>query len=218
MPTKLVIPPSDKLVAYVDEVGRGPLIHDVVVGCVIMPHEYDEDDAYVGRIKDSKKCSQKTLLELDEYIKDVAIAWGIGRASAEEIDEFNILNATFMAMHRALDMVYEQVQFDEIYVDGNRFKTYITPCGAEFVRHRCVVEGDATYLGIAAASIIAKVCRDKLIDDLVAQHPEYEERYKLSSNKGYGTKEHLDGLVKFGVTPYHRKSFRPVGSAFRGNE
>ena len=111
-----------------------------------------------------------------------------------------------------------QVQFDEIYVDGNRFKTYITPCGAEFVRHRCVVEGDATYLGIAAASIIAKVCRDKLIDDLVAQHPEYEERYKLSSNKGYGTKEHLDGLVKFGVTPYHRKSFRPVGSAFRGNE
>jgi ribonuclease HII len=203
------------LVAYVDEVGRGPLIHDVVVGCVIMPCEYDTDDMYVGRIKDSKKCSHKTLIELDQYIKDVAIAWGIGRASPQEIDEFNILNATYMAMHRALDAVYEQVEFDKIYVDGNKFKAYMTPGDADFVRHKCVINGDATYLGIAAASIIAKVYRDKLIDELVTEHPEYDERYKLSSNKGYGTKDHIDGLMKFGATPYHRRSFRPVANAFR---
>jgi ribonuclease HII len=216
--TKLVVPPSDRLVAYVDEVGRGPLIHDVVVGCVIMPHEYDEDDEFVGKIKDSKKCSVKLLTELDEYIKDVAIAWGIGRASAQEIDDINILNATFMAMHRALDVVYEQVEFDEIYVDGNRFKPYITPCGADFVRHKCIVGGDAQYLGIAAASIIAKVCRDNLIDDLVVEHPEYEERYGLKSNKGYGTKEHLEGLTKYGPTTYHRRSFRPVAAAFSARD
>ncbi len=214
MATKLVLPPSDRLVAYVDEVGRGPLIHDVVVGCVIMPHEYNRDDVCVGKIKDSKKCSHKTLLELNEYIKDVAVAWGIGRASAQEIDEVNILNATFIAMHRALDAVYEQVEFDEIYVDGNKFQTYITPCGTNFVRHKCVVDGDAQYLGIAAASIIAKVYRDNLIDELVVKHPEYDTRYKWSSNKGYGTRDHLEGLNKYGITEYHRKSFKPVANAF----
>lgn len=211
----LVFPPSDKVVAYVDEVGRGPLIHDVVVGCVIMPHKYDENDKLVGKIKDSKKCSQKLLTQLNAYIKETAIAWGIGRASAKEIDEFNILNATFIAMHRALDSVYEKVEFDEIYVDGNKFKTYMTPNSAEFIPHKCIIDGDASYLGIAAASIIAKVYRDKLIDDLVAQHPEYDERYKLTSNKGYGTKHHLEGLKKFGATPYHRVSFRPVANAFK---
>jgi ribonuclease HII len=210
----LTPPPKDKLIAYVDEVGRGPLIHDVVVGCVIMPCEFDEHDTLVGKIKDSKKCSHKSLLLLDDYIKNTAIAWGIGKASAQEIDENNILNATYMAMHRALDIVYEQVEFDEIYVDGNRFKPYMTPCGADFVTHKCIVEGDAQYLGIAAASIIAKVHRDKLIDDLVKNNPEYDEHYKLTSNKGYGTPEHLEGLAKYGATPFHRKSFRPVANAF----
>jgi ribonuclease HII len=180
-----------------------------------MPCEFDEHDALVGKIKDSKKCNKKTLLLLDEYIKNTAIAWGIGMATAQEIDEHNILNATYIAMHRALDIVYEQVAFDEIYVDGNRFKPYMTPCGADFVTHKCIIEGDAQYLGIASASIIAKVHRDNLIDDLVKSNPEYDEKYKLSSNKGYGTREHLEGLEKYGPTPFHRKSFRPVANAFR---
>lgn len=203
----LTLPPNDKIVAYIDEVGRGPLIHDVVVGCVVMPFEYQDDDHLVRKIKDSKKCSHKLLLELNDFIKDTAIAWSIGSASAKEIDEINILNATYLAMHRALDNLYSQIEFEEIYVDGNKFQPYMTPNNAEFIPHKCIINGDADYLGIAAASIIAKVHRDHLIEDLVKTYPDYEMKYKLLSNKGYGTKDHLEGLKLYGATPFHRKSF-----------
>lgn len=180
-----------------------------------MPPEYDADDKYVGLIKDSKKCTSKRLVELSEYIKNKAIAWGVGSASVDEIDEHNILNATMIAMHRALDEVYKQVAFDEIVVDGNRFKTYMTPeeYGAEFVPHHCIVDGDSTELGIASASILAKVHRDTCVEALANSCDDFKTLYKWDSNKGYGTKEHIDALMKYGPTCYHRMSFKPVAEA-----
>lgn len=217
MTTKLQLPPKDCITVYCDEVGRGSLIYDVVAASVVMPYEYEEDDKYVSLIKDSKKCTHKRLIELSEYIKNTAIAWGIGSANVEEIDKHNILNATMMAMHRALDQVYEQVAFENIVVDGNRFKTYITPddCGADFIPHRCIVNGDATELGIAAASIIAKVHRDSCVEEISKEMPEYHDVYKWDKNKGYGTKDHIDALMKYGPTKYHRMSFKPVAESAR---
>jgi ribonuclease HII len=215
----LTLPPIDCITVYCDEVGRGSLIYDVVAAAVIMPCEYDEDDDKVGMIKDSKKCTHKKLLELSEYIKGKAIAWGVGVASVEEIDEHNILNATMMAMHRALDDVYKQVAFDNIVVDGNRFKVYMTPedCDgdANFVPHKCIVGGDASELGIAAASILAKVHRDTCVEALAEECEDYKTLYKWNTNKGYGTKDHIEALMKHGPTRYHRMSFKPVGESAR---
>lgn len=208
MSHQLIFPPNDMLVAYCDEVGRGSLISDVVVGCVILPNEFEDDDTMVGKIKDSKKCTPKLLVELDEYIKNVAVAWGIGKASVDEIDKMNILNATMLAMHRALDQVYLQVPFDKIMVDGDKFKPYLTPEDAQFVPHQCIVNGDSQYLGIAAASIIAKVHRDQFIQELALKYADFESRYGWSSNKGYGTRKHIDGLLRYGPTEFHRKSFK----------
>ena len=212
--TKLTLPSKDTITVLIDEVGRGTLTGDVVAAAVIMPSEYDENDNMVGLIKDSKKCSHKLLNELSAYIKDTAIAWGIGSASVEEIDKHNILNATMMAMHRALDAVYDQVAFDNIIVDGNKFKTYMSPEG-NFVPHQCIIGGDATQLGIAAASILAKVDRDTTVELIATEKPEYTELYKWHSNKGYGTKDHMEALAKYGPTKYHRLSFRPVAEAAR---
>ena len=147
--TKLTLPSKDTITVLIDEVGRGTLTGDVVAAAVIMPSEYDENDNMVGLIKDSKKCSHKLLNELSAYIKDTAIAWGIGSASVEEIDKHNILNATMMAMHRALDAVYDQVAFDNIIVDGNKFKTYMSPEG-NFVPHQCIIGGDAIHISYSA--------------------------------------------------------------------
>lgn len=210
---KLNLPRTDKLTAYVDEVGRGSLIYDVVAAAVIMPTEYDADDKMVFLIKDSKKCTHKRLLQLAEYIKSVSIAWAIGSATVEEIDKNNILNASMLAMHRALDKVYADVQFQHICVDGNRFKTYLTPDSAEFVTHDCIVNGDASELGIAAASILAKVYRDECVEKIAEQFPEYNERFHWASNKGYGTRDHMEALQLYGPTRFHRFSFRPVAEA-----
>jgi ribonuclease HII len=206
----LELPPQDCITVYCDEVGRGSLIYHVVAAAVVVNCEYDEDDKYVGLIKDSKKCTHKRLLELSDYIKDTAIAWGIGSANVNEIDEHNILNATMMAMHRALDSVYQQIEFENIVVDGNRFKTYMSPSG-DFVPHRCIVGGDGSHLGIAAASIIAKVYRDSCVEEIAKEFPQY----KWDKNKGYGTKDHIDALMKYGPTKYHRLSFKPVAESAR---
>lgn len=211
--TTLNLPDNRKITVYTDEVGRGSLIYDVVAAAVIMPCEYAEDDRMVGLIKDSKKCTHKRLLELSTYIKDTSIAWGVGTASVEEIDEHNILNASMIAMHRALDAVYEQVKFEHICVDGNRFRTYMTPNTADFVTHQCIVSGDATELGIAAASIVAKVHRDTCVEKIASDFPDLDARYSWHSNKGYGTKAHMDALSKHGPTIYHRLSFKPVAEA-----
>lgn len=206
----LEVPPQDCITVYCDEVGRGSLIYNVVSCAIVMPFEYAEDDKYVGLIKDSKKCTHKRLLELSEYIKDTAIAWGIGSANVNEIDEHNILNATMIAMHRALDSVQEQVEFEKIVVDGNRFKTYMSPSG-DFVPHKCIINGDASQLGVAAASIIAKVYRDNCVEEIAKEFPQY----KWDKNKGYGTKDHIDALMQYGPTKYHRLSFKPVTESAR---
>lgn len=213
----LTLPPSDCITVYCDEVGRGSLIFDVVAAAVIMPCEYDDNDKQVRMIKDSKKCTHKRLQELSEYIKVKAVAWGVGVATVQEIDEHNILNATMIAMHRALDDVYKQVAFDSIVVDGNRFKVYMTPddCGANFIPHRCIVGGDASELGIAAASILAKVHRDTCVEALAQERDEYKNLYKWDANKGYGTKDHIEALMKYGPTQYHRMSFKPVAESAR---
>lgn len=213
--SKLSLPPNDIITVYCDEVGRGSLIHDVVAAAVIMPSEYDADDTMVGKIKDSKKCTHKRLLELSGYIKDTAIAWGVGTASSKEIDQHNILNATMMAMHKALDAVYSQVAFEHIVVDGNRFKIYMTPDEGEFIPHKCIIAGDATELGVAAASILAKVDRDGTIDELAKTNEDFVKLYKWDSNKGYGTQDHITALMQYGPTKHHRFSFKPVEESAR---
>lgn len=195
----------------VDEVGRGSLIYDVVAGAVIMPSEYEETDVLIHRVRDSKKCSKRELALLSNYIKDVAIAWGIGSASKDEIDKLNIANATMLAMHRALDVVYKQVAFDKIYIDGNIFKPYLTPCvtetdEAEYIPHHCIVNGDKSNLSIAAASIIAKVERDNDIISLCDNNP-FFCNYGWKTNFGYGTKKHFDAIQQHGLTEYHRRTF-----------
>lgn len=213
----LNLPRQDRITVHVDEVGRGSLIYDVVAAAVIMPCDYDADDKMVFLIKDSKKCTHKRLLQLSEYIKEVAIAWGIGSATVDEIDHHNILNASMLAMHRALDKVYDSVQFEHICVDGNKFKSYLTPNTAEFITHECIVNGDASELGIAAASILAKVYRDECVDKISCEFPEYNERYGWANNKGYGTKQHMNALREYGPTPFHRMSFRPVAESANKN-
>lgn len=204
-------PTGECIEVGVDEVGRGSLIHDVVAGAVIMPCEYDEDDCFIHRVRDSKKCSKKELKELAEYIKNVALAWGIGCASKDEIEQHNISKATMLAMHRALDEVYKQVAFDKILVDGNMFKPYLSLCindddSTEYIQHECIVEGDKTCISIAAASIIAKVERDETIIKLYNSNPIYTN-YGWNTNFGYGTKKHFDAIAKYGITTHHRKTF-----------
>lgn len=217
----LELPPSDKIVVYIDEAGRGPLCFDVTTAAVIMPSTIlPEQREMMEQIKDSKKISPKKREKLAEFIKQNAIAWAIGTATAEEIDKYNILNANFKAMHRALDAVYNQVKFNYIQVDGDRFEPWLCPGigengEADWMQFDCVVDGDATMLGIAAASIIAKVHRDKALCDLCDQYPELDERYGLRKNKGYGTKQHMEGLRKYGPSQFHRKSFAPVAKSIK---
>jgi ribonuclease HII len=214
----LQLPSKSRIEVGVDEAGRGPLAFDVVSAAVIMPSEYDESDELVKTIKDSKKVSAKKREKLAEYIKQHALAYGIGIATVQEIDQHNILNATYMAMHRALDQVYEKMPFTHIYVDGDRFKAYMPPAHSRvegWIDNTCVVDGDNTYLNIAAASILAKTTRDSSVDVIVAQNPEWKERYGFHTNKGYGTAKHMQGIKTHGITQYHRKTFAPVANIIR---
>ena len=208
---------AQRIEVGVDEAGRGPLAFDVVSAAVIMPHDIAPDDKMANMIKDSKKLSPKRRAQLSDYIKEKAVAYGIGIATVEEIDEHNILNATYMAMHRALDQVWARGphgQFEHILVDGDRFKPYATigTRSDTWVMHQTIVDGDNTRLDIAAASILAKHAHDTMIDELVAAHPDgalWKERYGFDTNKGYGTAKHMTGIKTYGITPYHRKSFAP---------
>jgi ribonuclease HII len=205
----LELPSPTRIEVGVDEAGRGPLFGPVVVAAVIMPSSYPDTDEMVKKIKDSKKCTKKLLKELEAYIKETAIAYAIGIAEVEEIDRCNILNATINAMHRALDEIYPKTKFNYIAVDGDRFKPYL-PVDSTWIEHCCCIDGDGTHLHIAAASILAKTARDKLIETMVDNDPTLDERYSLRSNKGYGTKKHIDGLKAYGATRHHRNSFAPV--------
>ena len=174
-----------------DEVGRGCLCGPVVAAAVILDANFDQK-----LINDSKKLSFKTRLELDSYIKDNVIDYGIAELSPEFIDQHNILNASIHAMHRALDQLKTRPEL--ILVDGNKFHPY------NYIPHQCVIKGDSKILSIAAASILAKNYRDQLMIQLHEEFPEYG----WNKNMGYATKTHREALKKYGRTKYHRKSFR----------
>ena len=179
-------------IAGVDEAGRGPLIGPVVAAAVIL----DPAKPIVG-LADSKKLTEKKRESLYEIIMMQAISYGIAEASAAEIDSLNILQATLLAMRRAVAQL--TVTPDEVWVDGNQDPK----CG---YKTRLIIGGDALEPAISAASILAKVTRDRMMQVLDAQYPDYG----LAKHKGYGTKEHMAALSRLGATEHHRRSFRPV--------
>lgn len=174
-----------------DEVGRGCLCGPVVAAAVILDENFEQK-----LINDSKKLSFKTRMDLDSYIKDNVKSFAIAELPPSFIDEHNILNASIHAMHNALDKLTIRPEF--ILVDGNKFHPY------NFIPHQCVIKGDSKFLSIAAASILAKNYRDKLMIELHEEHPEYG----WNTNFGYATKKHQEALIKHGITKYHRQSFR----------
>ena len=176
----------------VDEVGRGPWFGPVVAAAVILP----ENHSLVG-LNDSKKLSEKKRIALAEQIKLIAIDYSIAEASAEEIDQINILRATHLAMQRAVKTLSPVP--DHVLIDGNSIPKL--PMSAE-----AIIQGDGKIAAISAASIIAKVYRDQLMVEFAELYP----NYGLSQHKGYGTKNHREALERFGITPLHRKSFQPI--------
>lgn len=182
---------SGKIEAGCDEAGRGPLAGPVVAAAAIMPVDYKNE-----LLNDSKKLKKKDRDQLELIIKRDAIAWAIAEVSHEEIDEINILNASFLAMHRAIAQLKTIPEL--LLIDGNRFKPY------KDVPHECVVKGDGKYMSIAAASILAKTHRDAIMEAAAQQYP----GYGWESNAGYPTKKHRQAIRELGVTPLHRKSFR----------
>jgi ribonuclease HII len=183
-----------KIEAGCDEAGRGCLAGSVYAAAVIFPADYQNEE-----LNDSKQLTDKKRHQLREIIERDAVAWAVGVVTPEEIDKINILNASFLAMHRALDQL--KVRPEAIIVDGNRFKKYGE------VPHTCIVKGDAKYLSIAAASILAKTYRDDYMDGLAEEYPQYDWK----SNKGYPTKKHREAIRQYGVTPYHRMSYNLLG-------
>lgn len=173
-----------------DEAGRGCLAGSVYAAAVILPPDYTNDE-----LNDSKKLSAKRRYALREVIERDAVAWAVGGATAAEIDEINILNASILAMHRALDKLAVRPEF--VIVDGNRFKPY------HDVPHQTIVKGDGKYLAIAAASILAKTYRDDYMHELHKEFP----YYGWDRNAGYPTKQHREGIAEHGLTPYHRLTF-----------
>ena len=183
-----------KIEAGCDEAGRGCLAGSVYAAAVILPDGYQNE-----LLNDSKQLSEKKRYQLREIIERDAVAWAVGIVTPEEIDQINILNASILAMHRALDQL--KVRPEAIIVDGNRFKPY------QKLPHTTIVKGDGKYLAIAAASILAKTYRDDYMNQLAKEYPQYD----WLSNKGYPTKKHREAIKQFGITPYHRKSYNLLG-------
>ncbi len=194
---------TDLIEAGVDEAGRGCLMGPVYTAAVILPKEFSTDE-YL-EIKDSKKLSKKKRDKLRKYIENIAVSWAVDSASPDEIDKYNILNATLRSMHRAIDKL--TVVPEHLAIDGNRFMIY-TDSDDEIINHTLIKSGDDKYRNIAAASILAKTHRDEYVLRLVENDPDLK-KYGWHTNKGYGTKEHMRGIYKYGVTEYHRKSFKP---------
>lgn len=187
-----IVYPQDVLVAGVDEVGRGPLVGDVVTAAVIL----DPARPILG-LNDSKVLTDKKRQMLAPLIREQALAWAIGRCSPAEIDQLNILQATMLAMSRAVAALHIQPGF--VFIDGNRCPQLPMPCEA-------VVKGDSRVAEISAASILAKVARDQEMIELDARYPEYG----FAQHKGYPTKAHFAALAEHGVLPEYRQSFKPV--------
>ena len=199
---------ENKIEVGLDEAGRGCLFGPVCVAAVIWPKkDPDWDKGDIPEIKDSKKISEKKRLIVKEYIEEKAIAWSVKFLSHEEIDKLNILQATLKAMHLCIDDIRKQLEIDTILVDGNHFKIY-TNENLDYIDHECVVGGDDKYKSIAAASILAKTHRDNYILELSKTNDKLVN-YGIPKNKGYGTKQHMDALKKFGPIEGHRRSFKP---------
>ncbi len=177
-----------------DEAGRGCLAGSVYAGAVIFPPDYRNEE-----LNDSKQLSERRRNALREVIKRDAVAWAVGVVEPDEIDRINILNASILAMHRALDAL--SVCPEAVIVDGNRFKPYRN------LPYTTIVKGDGKYLSIAAASILAKTYRDDYMAELARQYPQYD----WQSNKGYPTKKHREAIREFGITPFHRRSYNLLG-------
>lgn len=176
-----------------DEAGRGCLAGPVHAAAVILPKNFKNK-----LLDDSKKLTDKQRKELRPIIEESAIAWAVGIVSVEEIDEINILNASFLAMHRALDQL--KTIPESLLIDGNRFKKY------KSIPHNCIIQGDGIYLSIAAASILAKTYRDDLMDELHEQFPQYDWLH----NRAYATASHRKAIQEYGITEHHRKSFKQL--------
>ena len=221
----------ETIIIGVDEAGRGPLFGDVYTSAVILP--VDNFDRTI--LKDSKKySSHKKIAEAYDYIIENCLSYSIDYMTHREIDKYNILQATQKSMHTSIRNVInvelEKIKMNNaennninlrqiikdffqkllILVDGNYFKpfTYLYEDELYSIKYECVVKGDHLHKEISAASILAKVSRDKYITTFVEDNPEYEEKYKLSKNKGYGTKEHREGIKKYGYSEFHRKTFK----------
>lgn len=177
-----------------DEAGRGCLAGAVYAAAVILPQDFHNE-----LLNDSKQLTERQRYALREVIEREAIAWAVGTVSPQEIDKINILNASILAMHRAVDGL--QVRPEALIIDGNRFKPY------HDLPHTTVVKGDGKYLSIAAASILAKTYRDDYMNKLHEEYPHYDWK----GNKGYPTKKHREGIRLHGTTPYHRMSFNLLG-------
>lgn len=183
-----------------DEAGRGCLAGSVYAAAVILPPDYQNE-----LLNDSKQLTEKRRYELRKQIERDAVAWAVGIVTPEEIDRINILNASILAMHRALDQL--KVRPQAVIVDGNRFKPYKDTVSGESLPHTTIVKGDGKYLAIAAASILAKTYRDDYMNQLAEAYPQYDWK----SNKGYPTRKHRDAIRQYGITPYHRRSFNMLG-------
>ena len=191
-----------KYIGGVDEVGRGPLIGNVVAACCVLPFNFKLDG-----LTDSKKLSEKKRNEYYEYIIKNSVAYGIGKCTPKEIDKYNILEATKIAMKRAIDEVNKKIKLEYVIIDGNmRFDLDIP--------YKSIVKGDSKSISIAAASVIAKVTRDREMYELDKKYP----MYGFKNHKGYPTKKHIENLQNYGLIDGYRKSYGPVEKILSGGK
>ena len=186
---------ENRIEAGCDEAGRGCLAGAVYAAAVILPPDFKNE-----MLNDSKQLTEKQRYALRSVIEESALAWAVGIVSPEEIDQINILNASFLAMHRAIDQL--KIRPEHLLIDGNRFNPYPN------ILHTTIVKGDGKYLSIAAASILAKTYRDDYMNQLHREYPVYD----WDHNKGYPTKKHRAAIAEYGISPYHRKSYNLLGN------
>lgn len=186
---------ENRIEAGCDEAGRGCLAGAVYAAAVILPPDFKNE-----MLNDSKQLTEKQRYALRSVIEESALAWAVGIVSPEEIDQINILNASFLAMHRAIDQL--KIRPEHLLIDGNRFNPYPN------IPHTTIVKGDGKYLSIAAASILAKTYRDDYMNQLHREYPVYD----WDHNKGYPTKKHRAAIAEYGISPYHRKSYNLLGN------
>ena len=194
----------------IDEAGKGPLFGRVYSAAVILPKDSETFD--YSKMKDSKKfSSEKKREEAAEYIKEHSIAWNIAYADEKYIDKNNIRQATFHAMHGAIRPLVEQRKSESLYllVDGNDFKPFTYFDGKmKYIPDLCIEKGDGKVCAIAAASILAKVAHDKYISELCERYPKLDDYYSLNKNKGYGTAKHISGIEEYGISQWHRATYK----------